>query len=196
MQASYSGLPAGTVAKVENVATDVSSQRIVSTATISDSNSSFKVVTAIIPSNNYKSLHIEIWVNRARFDELLPEMTNIANSLKANSGFNLTEALSPDPTILGSYKSTVLIRKVKYAVSLTPTETGNSNVLIAKSGLPATWPTTSFRLTYSTVSEFLRIGSILYERVLPPCSLSVPIMRKMKWKTERIALYGSAIALG
>lgn len=95
MQASYSGLPAGTVAKVENVATDVSSQRVVSTATISDSNSSSKVFTAIVPSNNHKSLHLEIWANKARFDELLPEMTKIANSLKANTEFKLTEALSP-----------------------------------------------------------------------------------------------------
>ena len=55
-------------------------QRIVSSATISDSKSSSAVVTAIILLNNHKSLHIEIWVNKARFDELLPEMTKIANS--------------------------------------------------------------------------------------------------------------------
>jgi hypothetical protein len=86
MQASYSGLPAGTVATVESV-TIVTGQRIVSSATIIDSKSSSEVVTAIILLNNHKSLHIEIWVNKTRFDELLPEMTKIANSFKANSDF-------------------------------------------------------------------------------------------------------------
>jgi len=87
MQASYSGLPAGTVATVESVTTDVTGQRMVSSATISDSKSSSAVVTAIILLNNHKSLHIEIWVNKARFDELLPEMTKIATSFNANSDF-------------------------------------------------------------------------------------------------------------
>jgi len=49
----------------------------------------FKLVTAILALKNQKSLHLEIYVDRNRFEEFFFEMTRIVDSLAANPDFQL-----------------------------------------------------------------------------------------------------------
>jgi hypothetical protein len=89
MQASFATGPAANKTIVDSVKTNVRAHKILSIATISDSGNISKMVTAILVLNNRRSLHLEIYVDKSRFEELFPEMNRIAESLFANPEFQL-----------------------------------------------------------------------------------------------------------
>ena len=89
MQASFAGGPAANKATAESVKTDLGAHKIISIATINDSGTIWKLVTGVLILNNRKSLHLEIYVDKGRFEELLPEMNRIVDSLSANPDFQL-----------------------------------------------------------------------------------------------------------
>ena len=89
MQASFATGPAANKTIVDSVKTNVRAHKVLSIATISDSGNISKMVTAILVLNNRKSLHLEIYVDQRRFDELLPELNRIADSLSSNPEFEL-----------------------------------------------------------------------------------------------------------
>jgi hypothetical protein len=91
MQASFTAMSPGTTVTVDSVKADLRAHKIVSIATINDSRTISKLVTAILTLKNQKSLHLEIYVHRDRFEELFPEMIRIVDSLSVNSEFQLSQ---------------------------------------------------------------------------------------------------------
>ena len=89
MQASFATGPAANKTTIDSVKTNVRAHKTISVATINDSGTTSKMVTAILVLNNRQSLHLEIYVDRSRFEELLPEMNRIVDSLSANPEFQL-----------------------------------------------------------------------------------------------------------
>jgi hypothetical protein len=89
IQASFAGGPAANKATVERVKTDLRAHKMISIATINDSGTISKLVTAVLLLNNRQSLHLEVYVDRSRFEELLPEVNTIVDSLSANPEYQL-----------------------------------------------------------------------------------------------------------
>jgi hypothetical protein len=85
MQASFTGVPPSTRVMVDSVKADLRAHKIVSIVTISDSGTISKLITAILTLKNQKSIHLEIYVDRDRFEELFPEMMRIADSLSTHT---------------------------------------------------------------------------------------------------------------
>ena len=82
-------MPSGTTVTIESAKADLRAHKIVSVVTISDSGTTSKLVTAILALKNQKSLHLDIYVARNRFEEFFFEMTRIVDSLAANPDFQL-----------------------------------------------------------------------------------------------------------
>ena len=89
MQASFAGGPAANKPTVESVKPDLRAHKIISIATINDSGTILKLITGVLILNKRKSLHLEIYVDKDRFEELLPEVNRIVDSLSANPEFQL-----------------------------------------------------------------------------------------------------------
>jgi hypothetical protein len=89
MQASFATGPAANKTTVDSVKANVRAHKIITIATINESGTISRMVTAILVLNNRKSLHLEIYVDRSRFEELLPEMNRIVDSVSASPEFQL-----------------------------------------------------------------------------------------------------------
>jgi hypothetical protein len=89
MQASFTRMPAGEVVTVNSAKAEVKTHKLVSVATITDAGGVSKLVTAILVLRNQKSLHLEIYVHADEFEQLLPEMLKIVDSLMVSPGFSL-----------------------------------------------------------------------------------------------------------
>jgi hypothetical protein len=89
IHAHFAPVPSGTTVTIESAKADLRAHKIVSVVTISDSGTVSKLVTAILAVKNQKSLHLEIYVDRNRFEELFVEMMRIVDSLAANPDFQL-----------------------------------------------------------------------------------------------------------
>jgi hypothetical protein len=91
VQSSFTGMAPGTTVMVDSVKADLRTHKIVSIVSISDSRTISKVVTAILILKNQKSIHLEIYMDRDRFEELFPKMMRIVDSLSATPEFRLAQ---------------------------------------------------------------------------------------------------------
>jgi hypothetical protein len=90
LQASFIALPADTTVTVDSVKTDLRTHKLVGLATARISGTVSKLVTGILTLKNQKSLHLEIYVNSDRFEELRPAMIAIVDSLSVNPEYQLS----------------------------------------------------------------------------------------------------------
>jgi hypothetical protein len=91
LQASFIALPADTTVAVESVKVDLRTHKLIGLATVRISGTVSKLVTGILTLRNQKSLHLEIYVNGDRFEELLPEMIGIVDSLCVNPEYQMCQ---------------------------------------------------------------------------------------------------------
>ena len=89
VQSSLVAMPDGGKVTVDSAKANLAAHKIISTATIDDFGTISRLVTGILVLNNRKSLHLEVYVDESRFDELLPEVNKIVDSLSANPEFQL-----------------------------------------------------------------------------------------------------------
>jgi hypothetical protein len=89
IQASFAGGPAANKASVEHVVADRAAHKLISVATVQDSGTVWKLVTAVLALKDHQSLHLEVYVDQRRFKDLTPEIKRIIESLSATPEFQL-----------------------------------------------------------------------------------------------------------